>query len=263
MNIPADERRAFTHWLRTGRYPPERASEGVELKHNPWHDPDDGRFAYKNSGRHDGSWGGGRFKGGGGGTFGGGGATARGVWYRRGEKPPTPVRPKATVAKPAARVAPKRSSDTPSTSEPKPFRSVIRNGYTYEVDELGRTRSASGKLKLADNAQRDRRVQLAAGRADRRPTDHGGHFIAARFDGPTAAFNHFAQDAKFNKKDYALLESGWAKAVKAGKEVRVTIKPAYPRGSLRPSHLDVVFWVSGKKNYGSFPKESRRSRNDK
>lgn len=40
------QRQAFSHWLRTGRLPQPRAADGRELKFNPYHDPDDGRFTF-------------------------------------------------------------------------------------------------------------------------------------------------------------------------------------------------------------------------
>lgn len=40
----------FARWLRTGRRPPLRNSDGVELKFNPWHDPADGRFTFAGAG---------------------------------------------------------------------------------------------------------------------------------------------------------------------------------------------------------------------
>ena len=44
-------RRAFSVWLRTGRLPSAQATDGIELKFNPWHDPNDGRFTFAGSGR--------------------------------------------------------------------------------------------------------------------------------------------------------------------------------------------------------------------
>lgn len=49
---------AFSHWLRTGRLPAVPNAGGIELKFNPWHDPDDGRFTFAGSGRHYGAGGG-------------------------------------------------------------------------------------------------------------------------------------------------------------------------------------------------------------
>ncbi|MGI4879005.1 MAG: DNA/RNA non-specific endonuclease [Janthinobacterium lividum] len=74
---------------------------------------------------------------------------------------------------------------------------------------------------------------------DRRPRDHGGHYVAPRFDGPTDAFNHFAQDANFNTGPYRVMEDKWAKAVRNGSEVTVTITPSYAGTSTRPSELTV------------------------
>lgn len=45
---------AFSRWLRTGRLLSVRTSDGVELKFNPWHDPDDGRFTFAGSGHYHG-----------------------------------------------------------------------------------------------------------------------------------------------------------------------------------------------------------------
>ncbi|MDO6413993.1 hypothetical protein Q4F19_06330 [Sphingomonas sp. BIUV-7] len=49
-------RRAFVGWLRTGRSPAGRIDR-VELKFNPWHDPDDGRFTFAGTGRRFGTGG--------------------------------------------------------------------------------------------------------------------------------------------------------------------------------------------------------------
>lgn len=43
-----------------------------------------------------------------------------------------------------------------------------------------------------------------------------GHHIAARFNGPTEAFNHFAQDANFNRRGYRWLEDEWTRDKRAG-----------------------------------------------
>lgn len=46
-----ERRRVFSIWLRTGRLPSLRNAEGVELKFNPWHDPETGRFTFVGAGR--------------------------------------------------------------------------------------------------------------------------------------------------------------------------------------------------------------------
>lgn len=57
-NLNHKQQSAFSLWLRTGRLPPVATASGVELKFNPWHDPDDGRFTFAGSGRHHGAGGG-------------------------------------------------------------------------------------------------------------------------------------------------------------------------------------------------------------
>lgn len=52
MNLSDTERRqGFSTWLRTGRLPSVRSADGHELKFNPWHDLEDGRFTFVGSGR--------------------------------------------------------------------------------------------------------------------------------------------------------------------------------------------------------------------
>ncbi len=53
MTEAADDtqRRAFSHWLRTGRVPPAIGPDGLELKFNPWHDPANGQFTFAGSGQ--------------------------------------------------------------------------------------------------------------------------------------------------------------------------------------------------------------------
>jgi hypothetical protein len=48
----------FSWWLRTGKLPPALSPDGLELKFNPWHDPEDGRFTFAGAGLHYGASGG-------------------------------------------------------------------------------------------------------------------------------------------------------------------------------------------------------------
>jgi hypothetical protein len=110
---------------------------------------------------------------------------------------------------------------------------------------------------------RSRTAQARAGGADRRSVDDGGHYIAARFNGPTDAFNHFAQDANFNRGDYRSLEDQWAMAKRSGRDVTVMIVPGYAAGSKRPAIIDVSFTITGHKQSVKFanePKEKRRGK---
>lgn len=53
MDFLADaRRRAFSFWLRTGRLPRWAGGGTAEVKFNPWHDPDNGRFTFAGTGRY-------------------------------------------------------------------------------------------------------------------------------------------------------------------------------------------------------------------
>ncbi len=183
MDIAGSARRyAFSTWLRTGRLPTARTADGVELKFNPWHDPTTGRFTFAN-GRNfqDGSWQGGDFPGGGGGRSGGGGATGR--WEEVPKKKRAETKPVASSRAGQIAYAELPPRDERPVDETSPLRREVRNGYEYWIDASGRTPRVSGVLVVADKQVRSRTVQAQAGGPDRRPTDDGGHYIAARFKG--------------------------------------------------------------------------------
>lgn len=135
---------------------------------------------------------------------------------------------------------------------------VSKNGYQYELDLLLRTKRVTGILVNNPGQGRSRLAQSMAGGKDRLPTDHGGHFIARRFNGPTEIFNHFAQDASFNIADYAALEGYWAAQTKAGHRVRVDIRASYEELSLRPSMITVRYWIDGQYRIKEFSNAPRR-----
>ncbi|MGI4939935.1 MAG: DNA/RNA non-specific endonuclease [Janthinobacterium lividum] len=240
----------FGTYLRTG-LGLDLDDGGVELKFNPWHDPATGRFTFKGGG--DGTWGGGGFTGGGGGSFGGGGAS--GSWGGPA-KPQTGRSGSQGIAGSDQQDAPVVQSVPASVTSPAGT-TVTRHGYTYQIDGEGRTTQVSGTLTLNPDQPRSRSAQAAAGGTDRLPTDDGGHYVAARFDGPTDSFNHFAQDANFNRGGYRMLESQWAKDVKHGNPVWVQIVPGYVGSSQRPSTINVVYSVNGQRGFRQFPNSSK------
>lgn len=129
-----------------------------------------------------------------------------------------------------------------SFSEPT-YNHVVKNGYDFAIDSSGRTREIDGALTKNPDQLRNLRTQAAAGGSDRLKNDHGGHYIARRFDGPTDAFNHFAQDGTFNRSDYAKLENEWSREMHDGRIVRVYIVPFYKGSSRRPSAIAVRYTV--------------------
>jgi LysM repeat protein len=124
------------------------------------------------------------------------------------------------------------------------LRTVNQNGYTFRLDGLLRTKNAEGLLQRRTE-RRSKPAQRNAGGADRLRTNDGGHYVALRFNGPRDAFNHFAQDANFNRGAYRVLEDQWDRLVRAGKRVQVRIVPEYTGTSLRPSRLTVSYLVDG------------------
>lgn len=219
----------FELWLRTGHRSCPDAANSVERKFNPWHDPDDGRFTFAGSGRHYGASSSrnsqqaansARRKAGplrvdvpglppdqtarG---FGGGGSTWS--WFppakttqRQPERwAPSPSRPATASQDGVQRESSGLNSQARATL---PFKrvakTVIRHGYRFDIDHLGRTWKVEGAITEDPLQRRSKQSQLEAGGKYRLRTDDGGHFIDRRFKGPMEAFNHFAQDAEFNRK---------------------------------------------------------------
>ena len=245
------ERLAFNIYLRTGR---RIELTDCEVKYNPWHDERDGRFTFAGHGKY-------FARGSGGGSFGGGGAG--GSWDA-----PKPAR--QPTAKPATTGLPQSAKPQPPgrnrpgislrALSPQPFKIHVRNGYSFAVDERGTPRNISGELKLAP-AKRSRRAQAQAGGSDRLPSDDGGHYVGVRFGGPHDAFNHFAQDANFNRGAYRALEDQWAKAINGGQQVFFHIVPHYPSGSQRPDSITVRYQIGNDAVSRTFPNDSKGKKN--
>ncbi|UVO51058.1 DNA/RNA non-specific endonuclease [Sphingomonas sp. SUN019] len=117
-------------------------------------------------------------------------------------------------------------------------------------------------LTVANAPSRSRTSQAKAGGAERRASDDGGHYIAARFNGPTEAFNHFAQDANFNRGRYRLLENQWGRAKLAGQRVTVRIVPRFDGDSVRSSMINVWFTIDGREESQQFPNDRAEKSRD-
>ncbi|MFN3819321.1 DNA/RNA non-specific endonuclease [Blastomonas sp.] len=277
-------RAGFASWLRTGRW-----AEPLQRKFNPWHNPEDGRFTFSGTGRHYGSPGQGRSPKvgakrpplrvdvpgpppqqterirGNDGSFGGAGASAS--WRRpvvRTEASQGRSHPSGEPGTASADRVPRVSTGIGGQARSGlPFKriakTVVRNGYRYEIDGYGRTWRVTGKIIEDPRQRRSKRSQSQAGGKYRLSTDQGGHFIARRFKGPTEAFNHFAQDADFNRNSYFLLEEEWARARRHGQEVTVKIVPVYQGQSRRPTHLNIWYAKGDKKFSVSLPNAREES----
>lgn len=224
---------AFEVFLRYGRRGAASSAAGPwSVKFNQWLDPRDGRFTFGPGGAAMGKrprpFAGG---GGGGGGFDGGGAG--GSWEPDAPHSPGP----ATLP---------RSNAASSQPHANATHTIDRNGYRLAIDAEGRTREVTGSLALNKPTPRSRTEQARAGGPDRLASDDGGHYIAARFNGPREAFNHFAQDMNFNRGAYHALEAEWAGDIRRGRSVSVDIVPYYSGHSRRPTTLKVRWSISGK-----------------
>ena len=142
------------------------------------------------------------------------------------------------------------------------WRKETKNGYDFHIDVIARPREIVADLTNGPIAKRSRREQAQAGKPDRRPDDEGGHFIAARFNGPRDSFNHFAQDRNFNRGAYRAMEDGWAKNLREGKKVVVDIVPLYEGTSRRPYRINVTWRVNGTEEFRDFSNESKGTPRD-
>lgn len=251
-------RRAFSLWLRTGRLPRWAQPAAPEVKYNPWHDPDDGRFTFAGTGRYfgRGSTGGDRTRtpsarmaekpkepnepfggyGGGGQGFNGGGAG--GSWETHADV----VRRRRRELRAGIRTG-------------KGWRDIEENGHTWTVDETGTARVIIGTIELGATPPRSRTLQRRAGGGDRRASDDGGHYVAPRFNAPTRSFNLLPQDMNLNRGRWRALEDEWARDRRARRQVDYMIVPVLKGSSRRPSHINVWWWVDGEERSLRFPNE--------
>lgn len=87
--------------------------------------------------------------------------------------------------------------------------------------------------------------------------------IGAHSHPESDAFNHFAQNANFNRGDYRVLETGWANDIKQGKTVWVKIVPSYTGSSQRPSTINILYTVDGALSKRSFSNAPKGKNHDK
>ena len=137
----------------------------------------------------------------------------------------------------------------------QPNTTYEKNGYTYQTDEMGRTISAEGQLKLKPGERSHQQTEIGhLGRS----TDEGGHLIATRFDGPKDGFNIVPQDADLNRSarsEWKEMENEWAQVLKAGEVVDVKIEPYYDDETKRPAMFDVFYKMGGKSYTKTFLNE--------
>lgn len=123
---------------------------------------------------------------------------------------------------------------------------------TYKTDHLGRVIEAT-----ADRTKLERANILRAGRASETqaairksyPGHDGGHLIDCASGGANEIINQVPMESKFNRRgDWRKMELMENKAVKEGKQVKVTRKLLYSDDSTRPTKIISEIEIDGEKS---------------
>lgn len=122
---------------------------------------------------------------------------------------------------------------------------VLDNGHAYMTDALGRVSKAEGLLDVSNLRKMDRNTyqQLVAGKVGGEGYE-GGHLIATLFGGAGEKINLIPQLAAVNRREFRVLEREWADAIRAGKDVKVEVRPVYVGTSKIPDEVVVDHWVN-------------------
>ena len=123
---------------------------------------------------------------------------------------------------------------------------TTKEGYQYKTDGSGRISNVEAKLELG-KAERNLYAQRTVGGENRLSNDDGGHLIASIFKGSGEIDNLVPMDATLNRKEYKAIETTWKKALGAGKEVSVKVKPIHEGKSSRPTEFKISYTIDGKK----------------
>lgn len=107
-------------------------------------------------------------------------------------------------------------------------------------------KNRQGRLEIKDTKQ-------DIGKGDEKDDDDRGHLIGDQFDGSNGMENIVAQNKDVNQGAYRKFENQLADKVRAGSDVRVSIRPEYSGDSHRPDALVVNYSIDGKQGMRIFP----------
>lgn len=133
-----------------------------------------------------------------------------------------------------------------------PDMEYLVDGIIYKTDKFGRTVRITGdlkpsnlKIKPRNNANQTSSVQRMGGKVG---YDEGGHGLAANLGGPHEDINLTPMARNINNGEYKRHENIIAKALKAGKSVKVNIQNVYKNGtdSQRPISYIYEYIIDGK-----------------
>ena len=137
------------------------------------------------------------------------------------------------------------------------------NGYKYETDELGRTISAEGTLKIRD-PEYDRKMDSTETvfKGQKIEGYERGHLIGYQFGGSGGIENLSVMSGEVNHGDFYKMETKLANAVKDGADVKMRVEPVYEGSSNKPSEYKVTYSINGEKEVVVFNNRSE-AKNDK
>ena len=132
------------------------------------------------------------------------------------------------------------------------------NGHQYETDEMGRTISAEGQLKLCNPEEYTRHTEEVRNfdGQEYKEGDDRGHLIGHRFGGSDKLENLVPMDSKLNQGDFKKLENSLASALENDTKVYLKVEPVYEGNSARPSEFRVSYSVDGEMDVVVFKNES-------
>lgn len=134
-------------------------------------------------------------------------------------------------------------------NELAPNSEFVVNGYKYNTDELGRTVSAEGTLRIRDA---DYEYTIASNQAvykgDKPEGYERGHLIGYQFGGSGGIENLSVMAGEVNHGDFLNLETKLANAVKDGSDVKMKVEPIFENSSNKPTEYKVTYSINGEKD---------------
>ena len=124
------------------------------------------------------------------------------------------------------------------------------HGYLYETDDQGRIkRVCTDNLQLKKHLKRLRHISKTLGK---RVGDEAGHLFADWFGGSPKRDNLVSQAKLVNQEVFDEMERTWAKAIKAGERVKVSIQLIYDGSDPRPTGFNVAYVIGNEICSNSF-----------
>ena len=117
------------------------------------------------------------------------------------------------------------------------------NGYFYTTNEDGLIVNAR-----TDDLQKKthkRRLKHNPNTYGKKTGDHAGHLFGDQFGGSPELDNLVSQAKNVNLSEYRRIENRWAKALKNGQKVTVSIDIHYNAGGVRPISFVVSYTIDG------------------